>query len=106
MYRVSMSSSTLIGDYFTGKIRNNIRLFEDFVDRPLNEETAKNSVVRVYIFYETLSYTESIELVNKPTVLSLAANIGGILSLFMGVNVLSVFEVFEIFIELYMLNRN
>ena len=102
LYKVSMSSSTLIGDYFIDKIRKNSKLREDFVNRPLNEETAKNSVVRAYIFYDTLSYTESIEIVSKPSVLSLAANIGGILSLFMGVNVLSVFEVLEIFIDIFL----
>ena len=101
-----MSTSTLIGDYFIGKIRNNSKLREDFVNRSLNEETAKNSIVRAYVFYETLSYTESIEIVSKPSVLSLAANVGGILSLFMGVNVLSIFEIFEILIELYLLGKN
>jgi len=92
----------LIGDYYIERIANNAKLREDFVSREINSENAKNSVVRVYIFYQSLSYTESAEVVTKPSILSLAANIGGILSLFLGVSVMSLFEVCELFIELYL----
>lgn len=102
LYPIAVSSSMLIGDYYIEKIANNSKLREDFVTREINAENAKNSVVRVYIFYQSLSYTESVEVVTKPSILSLAANIGGILSLFLGVSVMSLFEVCEIFIELYM----
>jgi hypothetical protein len=102
LYPTSISSSMLIGSYYIDKVAGNARLREDFVTREINDENVKNSVVRVYIFYESLSYTESVEVVIKPSTLSLAANIGGILSLFLGVSVMSLFEVCEIFIELYL----
>jgi hypothetical protein len=57
LYRTSISSSMLIGNYYIDKVAGNSRLREDFVTREINEQNVKNSVVRVYIFYESLSYT-------------------------------------------------
>jgi hypothetical protein len=88
-----------MGSYYIDKVAGNARLRENFVTREINDKNVQNSVVRVYIFYESLSYTESVEVVIKPSTLSLAANIGGILSLFLGVSVMSMFEVCEIFIS-------
>ena len=99
LYPTSITSSMLMGSYYIDKVAGNARLRENFVTREINDKNVKNSVVRVYIFYESLSYTESVEVVIKPSTLSLAANIGGILSLSLGVSVMSLFEVCEIFIS-------
>ena len=72
----------------------------DFITRPINFENARNSIARIYIFYDSLSYIKSVEQARSGSVLELAANIGGILGLFLGVSVLSFFEFIEVLIEL------
>ncbi len=79
---------------------------EDFVNRSINGETIRNSMVRLHVFYETLAYTESVEMVSRSSILSLAANIGGILSLFLGISVLSLFEVVELIIQICFFKKN
>ena len=74
--------------------------------RTIDAVSARESILRVFIFYESLSYTESSERQVTTSVLSLAASIGGILSLFLGVSVLSLFEVIEAFVEFYLLSKS
>ena len=50
--------------------------------------------MRVNIFYDSLSYVETTES-PQMDLISLLASIGGHLSLFLGVNVLSLFELVE-----------
>ena len=102
LYRTSISSSMLMGDHFVDIINKNAALREDFVgtSKRLDGEAARNAIVRVNIFYESLSYTESIETASSSSILSLIATIGGILSLFLSVSVLSLFEFVEFVYEL------
>jgi hypothetical protein len=51
--------------------------------------------VRVNIFYDSLSYVETTES-PQMDLISLLASIGGNLSLFLGVSVLSLFELVEV----------
>jgi hypothetical protein len=92
----------LMGDHFVDIINKNAALREDFVgtSKRLDGEAARNAIVRVNIFYESLSYTESIETASSSSILSLIATIGGILSLFLSVSVLSLFEFVEFVYEL------
>ena len=63
-------------------------------------EVTKKSISRIFIFYDTLSYVMSVETATSGSVLDLIANVGGILGLFLGVSVLSLFETFEVIIEI------
>ena len=65
---------------------------------------AKESVVRVHVFYNTLSYTLLYEY-SKITIVTLLGSIGGNLSLFMGVSVFSLFELVEVAIEIYFIRK-
>jgi len=87
-----------MGDSYFEIIRKRPNLRDDFINRSFDIENVRTSLVRVYIFYDALAYTESIEIASKTSILSLAATIGGILSLFLGVSVLSLFELVEVFI--------
>ena len=100
LYRFTTSSTMLLGDMYFERINSSKSLKQDFVKRPLSIDNIRNSLSRIYIFYDALSYTESIEKANHGSILSLAATIGGILSLFLGVSVLSLFEFIELFIEI------
>jgi len=85
-------------------IKDKPSLAEDFLNvSSIDATRAKNSIVRIYVLYESLGYIESVEMAQTGSVLTLAANIGGILSLFLGVSVLSLFEFIEVLIEIYFL---
>ena len=111
LFRTSMSSSDLVGHWFLKDIRSNGNLLEDFLvkkqqqaNRVLTADLAKKSVLRVNVYYESLSYTISTES-PKMDIAGLLANIGGTISLFLGVSVLSVFELVECLIEIYFIMR-
>jgi hypothetical protein len=63
----------------------------------------KSSVVRVYV-YDSLSYTQSEE-APQIDIISLIANIGGNLGLFLGVSLFSVWEVVITVLEIYFYKR-
>jgi hypothetical protein len=102
LYRTSLSSTLLVGDYFFELINKSAGLREDFVDnKRLDVKTARNAFARINIYYESLSYTESVETaVSGSTILTLIATIGGLLSLFLGVSVMSFFEFVEFAYEI------
>ena len=77
-----------------------INFAEDFVTRNVDAENSSKSVSRIYVFYDTLAYTKSIETATSGSVLDLIANVGGILGLFLGVSLLSLFETFEVLIDI------
>ena len=92
------------------QIKNKPSLLEDFGTASgqlaLNAGSAQNSVVRIYVLYETLGYVESVEVARAGSMLTLAANVGGILSLFLGVSVLSLFELVEVLIKVFFIYVN
>ena len=104
-YKASVSTLKLLGDDFVDYIRKNKNLASDFKKTPLNANTAANSVVKVNIFYDSMSYTLSTESV-KMDYVSLLASIGGNLGLFLGVSVFSIGELIEVAIEIYYVKRN
>ena len=92
---------------YAEKINSSSSLREDFPNQTINADVARESVVRLHIFYESLGYTESIEVVEKQSMLALLVNIGGIVSLFMGMSFISIFEIIEFFIvAFFYLRRN
>ena len=99
-YHMTVASLQLIGDYYVDLIQEKPNLMKDFVKRSLDARTARDSVASVQIFYESLSYTMSTE-IPKMDLVSLFSNIGGTLSLLLGVSVFSVFEIVEVMMEIY-----
>ena len=84
-------------------IRNNQNLSSDFLNTSITNEMVKSSVVRVYV-YDSLSYTQSEE-APQIDIISLIANIGGNLGLFLGVSLFSVWEVVITVLEIYFYKR-
>ncbi len=95
LYQTSTTSYQLIGDHFIEHILSNERLLSNFINRTIDAHTARESFVRVNIFYDSLSYVETTES-PQMDLISLLASIGGNLSLFLGVSVLSLFELVEV----------
>lgn len=107
LYKTSITSSVQLGDSYVDIIKKKATLAEDFLNVSAIDATrARNSIVRIYVLYESLGYVESMEMAMQGSVLTLAANIGGILSLFLGVSVLSLFEMFEVLIEIYFIYKS
>ena len=95
-----MTTSQLIGDIYVDYIRGNKKLSSDFIKfRSINSETVARSIVKMNIFYESLSYTLVTES-PKLNGVSLLASIGGSLGLFLGVSTFSLFEVVEFIITI------
>lgn len=103
-YRTTMSSLQLLGDLYVGYLKENKRLTADFVTKPINSQTARESVTRLNIFYESLSYEISREQA-KLEIVDLLSNIGGTLSLFLGISLLSFCELVEVIIEIIFILR-
>ena len=99
-YHNSVSSIGLVGDYYADVLKARPRLVSDFVTRPVNAQTARDSIVVLNIFYDSLSYTKYTEIPQMDTA-SLFSSIGGNLSLFLGLSVFSFFELIEVFLEAY-----
>jgi len=104
IYSLTTSAVKFIGDKYVYLIRENKNLSADFVRREINARTASDSFVELSIFYDTLTYTYVTES-PKLDVIGLMANVGGNLSLFMGISIFSLFELIEIFIETYLIKR-
>ncbi len=55
-YKYFQSSNKIIGDKYVNLIKET-NLLSDYVTKPLNYETARESVVSVNVYYYSLSYT-------------------------------------------------
>ena len=78
------------------KIRNNPNL---------NFEPTKDNIIHVNIYYNTLTYTLKTESQLRDIV-SVLAYVGGIISLFLGASVFSLFELIEVLLNIYYIRKN
>jgi hypothetical protein len=104
-FKAFLSSYEVIGDFYYDYIRSNANLSSDFVRTNLTIDTAKESFTFTLLFYESMSYTLVTE---SPTmdVVSLMANIGGTLGLFLGVSLLHVCEIVDVIIQVILIKSN
>jgi hypothetical protein len=59
-YKTTVSTNQLNGnDFYVMKIKNNPSLASDFINRTIDFKNARKSIVRVSVFYQSLSYTLS-----------------------------------------------
>ena len=101
-----MTSCIYLGNSYYDGIKSNQRLREDFVEANVSsiaENKLRESIVRVFVFYDSLSYVESSDDTNAGTVLELVSSIGGILNLFMGISVLNVLELLEVLMDVLLI---
>jgi hypothetical protein len=101
-YRTSLTSTNLMGEYYVEFIKRKENLSKDFLSREKDTNLARESFVRLNIYYESLSYTHLSES-PKIDYFALIGFVGGILGLFLGVNLISICELTEVLIEIYLL---
>jgi hypothetical protein len=70
------------------------------VTHGVDKEMAAKSIVRLAISYDSLAY-DIIEETVKLKLVDLIASIGGNLSLFLGMSLFSIFEIFEIILGVF-----
>jgi hypothetical protein len=95
----SSSSYKLLPDVYLSYLESKPNLTSDFFSNEINAETARESFISLNIFYETLSYDISSES-PQLALITLFANVGGYLGLFLGVSVFSLFEIIQVLIEI------
>jgi hypothetical protein len=83
-------------------LTSNLNLSLDFNSSRIDEKIVQESFLFAEIFYNSLAYTVSFE-TPQLGIVDLLANVGGNLSLFLGVSVFSLWELIEFFIEVYYL---
>ena len=96
----SLSSFELVSDFYLDILR-----MKDFVNDNEKKSSAQKSFVNFNIFYKSLSYEVSHES-PQTNFIWLIANIGGYLSLFLGVSLFSFVELIQLAIELIVQRRN
>jgi hypothetical protein len=98
----STTSYQILGDSYVEYIRKNAKLSSDFNTSPssIDTETARQSIVKLNVYYDTLSYTTS-EDFPQWDIISLIASIGGNLGLFLGVCMFSLVEIVTTLLEVY-----
>jgi hypothetical protein len=99
-FTYTTSMSKLLGNPYVDIIQNNPNLAIDFVTRPINANTVGESIAKVNIFYDSLSYVNSEE-TPALDIITLIATMGGNWGLFLSVGLFSFAEVITTLIELY-----
>ena len=90
---------TISWKFYHGLIERN--LSSGFLTLPISPEKALESFVSLNVFYESLSYSLTIES-PQLDLFSLLASIGGNLGLILGVSLFSICELVEVLIEFYL----
>ena len=104
-YLYTLSSYDLVGNSYVDDIEMNGNLSLDFVTRELTPKTSRQSVARLSIFYDSLSYT-TLEESPQLDFVTLIANIGGNLGLFLGMSLYSIGEFITALFEVYFFFKN
>ena len=97
----------LIGSTYLDYIKKNVDILSDFSNRStaITKEQAKESVVRLFVYYDSLSYVH-IEEAPQIDLVSLIANIGGNLGLFLGMSLFSLCEMMTTLLEIYFYKKS
>ena len=98
------TSSSIIGDIYVDAIKSNSNISADFINRPIDSAIAKESIVQLNIFYDSLAY-KNFEETPQWDIFSLVANLGGNLGLFLGVSFFSLCEIIATVIEIHFWKR-
>ena len=106
IYKTTCSFMQLTGYPFIFELKERSKLKADFVQRVIDLSETRISIVKVNIFYESLSYILTSETPQMDGI-KLFADIGGNLGFYLGVSVFSLFEVVEVGVEIfYILKQN
>lgn len=104
-YNLHESGSDYPSRLYSKSLINNPVIKSKFANQSdLNYETLKRTMVQIMVYYKDLGYQQYDE-VEKTTLPDLAANIGGLLGLFLGMSFLSFVELFDILLQIFLYKK-
>ncbi len=98
----SSSSYGLTGELYYDYIQDNPNLLSHFVNKPLSIQNAIDSFTSIAFYYESNSYTLSTDTPSMDMV-SLLANLGGTLGLFIGISLIQLCEIIDVLIQIILI---
>ena len=90
-------------DVYVDVVKRRTNFLSKYDNKTLDTPIILNRLARVNIFYDSLSYTQITESVSMNLV-SLLAAIGGFMGMFLGMSLMTLVELLEIFLRI-VLNR-
>jgi hypothetical protein len=101
-----LTSQTFSGIGYAFIANQTSSILSDFNSSTIDEATASNKFVQLYVYHNSLAFTSSVDTPSMDIVTFLG-NIGGTLGLFLGISVLSVCELIHVLFEsCYLLNKS
>ena len=97
-YKFTMSFSKFANDEYLSLIKNNAYLIKALKNKNITIDDLKNNLIQLNVYYETMAYTVITEKTTMDIV-SLLSSIGGTLSLFLGLSILSFVEILEFLVQ-------
>jgi hypothetical protein len=97
-----ISSYVLTGELFYDYIQDHPNLLVDFVNRPITIENALDSFTALNVYYRYNYYTLSTQSPSMDMV-SLLANLGGTLGLFIGISLIQLCEIIDVLIQIILI---
>jgi len=95
-YELTSQSFSGVGFAFVANQTSSI--LSDFNSSTIDEAAASNKFVQLFMFYDSLAFTSSVDSPSMDIVTFLG-NVGGTLGLFLGISVLSVCELIDVLFE-------
>ncbi len=80
-------------------IKKRENFLSKYDNETLSDESIKNGLVKINIFYDSLSYTQITESA-KMNKVSLLASIGGFMGMFLGMSLMTFVEILDIVVRL------
>jgi hypothetical protein len=97
-FTFTLTSQSYTGLLFEALVKSSQTFMSDFNYTPITPETASNKFVELNLYYDSLSFTSS-EDSPSMDIVTLLGNVGGTLGLFLGICILSLFEIIHVLVE-------
>ena len=102
-YNAYQSINMFSKDVYLDVIKAKKKFISKYDNKTLNDQAIINGILKVNIYYDSLSYTQITESVSMNQV-SLLAAIGGFMGLFLGMSLMTLVELLEIFMKFLIKN--
>ena len=99
-YKTSLTTSQFSSEIYYDYIKNKTAFHSKFDDEELTFRTVKEGLVKLNIYYDSLTYTEMTESVSMNAV-SLLSSIGGFMGMFLGMSIMTLVEILEVLIKFF-----
>jgi hypothetical protein len=97
-----LSSYVLTGELYYDYIKDHPNLLADFANKPITIENAFDSFTALNVYYRYNYYTLSIQSPSMDMV-SLLANLGGTLGLFIGISLIQLCEIIDVLVQIILI---